>query len=245
MRENATRVAVIVHNSVIKDARVLKEVKTLWESGLAVDVYGVKTDREVMAKKIEGCRSFTLIDLTSRCTKLGYQFHIYKIILRSVNAVNKFRNDLKKIVKGSSGILFGLIGVLAGVFIGGSSDPGKFSLLVLMFLSLLLIAYAAWPLLFEKVGYVKRKAAFERVGGALFNAIKSEEYDYVHCHDLIALIPGLRYKKENPSVKLIWDAHELYDEVAYSSCMERVYIRELMRTASRKIDSFVTISDSF
>lgn len=59
-------VAVLVHNDVLKDARVLKEVETLGAAGHIVDVIGGSPKPGTYPATVPGARSLTIIDISSK-----------------------------------------------------------------------------------------------------------------------------------------------------------------------------------
>ncbi|MEM7084518.1 MAG: glycosyltransferase family 4 protein [Pseudomonadota bacterium] len=93
--------------------------------------------------------------------------------------------------------------------------------------------------------YWNRKLRFRAIANALYEKVQSSDYDVMHCHDMIALITGVRYKKHHPSTTLIWDAHELYEDVSYANPIEKEYISDVIAESAGYVDRFVTISESF
>lgn len=68
--------------------------------------------------------------------------------------------------------------------------------------------------------------------------------DAVHCHDLPMLPIGTKWCKANPNAILVFDSHELYEEVSQmSSLMRRVWQGVLRRNAPH-VDAFITVNDS-
>ncbi len=67
--------------------------------------------------------------------------------------------------------------------------------------------------------------------------------DIVHCHDIGALPVGVLVKEAIGS-RLVFDAHEIYDQLAQTSAAERALNRHVARLYGDKADAFVTINDS-
>lgn len=67
--------------------------------------------------------------------------------------------------------------------------------------------------------------------------------DILHCHDLMTLPAGQRARKLC-GAKLIWDAHEIYEEVAQSDEAARQRNKKVLLANQVGIDAFITINDS-
>jgi glycosyltransferase involved in cell wall biosynthesis len=89
-----------------------------------------------------------------------------------------------------------------------------------------------------------RRIKYGLMARTLSNRVVKGEYDIVHCHDLIALIAGGQIKKIKPATKLIWDAHEVYDELAGATEADKAYFSRIIREQQGLVDGFVTISES-
>ena len=68
-------VAVLVHNDVLKDARVLKEVETLGAAGHVVDVIGASPKPDDYPATVPGARSLTIVDISPK----SLQGRFYKV----------------------------------------------------------------------------------------------------------------------------------------------------------------------
>jgi glycosyltransferase involved in cell wall biosynthesis len=67
--------------------------------------------------------------------------------------------------------------------------------------------------------------------------------EVVHCHDIGALPVGILVK-EATGCRIVFDAHEIYDQLAQTSAAERALNRHIARLHGDKVDAFVTINDS-
>lgn len=67
--------------------------------------------------------------------------------------------------------------------------------------------------------------------------------DVIHCHDLGSLPIGAAIKRSTGAT-LVWDAHEIYEEVAQGDASYAAHCRELLRQYQRDVDHFITINDS-
>ena len=86
--------------------------------------------------------------------------------------------------------------------------------------------------------------SFRTQGDLLFEAVKAEfEPEIVHIHDHLALTAAARYKEEF-SCPIIWDAHEIYEDMA-SIAIERSAVNSrIIRENSGYADGFITLNRS-
>jgi glycosyltransferase involved in cell wall biosynthesis len=89
-----------------------------------------------------------------------------------------------------------------------------------------------------------RRIKYRLMARTLSNRVLQGQYDIVHCHDLVALMAGGQIKKTKPETKLIWDAHEVYDELASGTEADKRYFSSIIRENQGLVDGFVTISES-
>ena len=66
----------------------------------------------------------------------------------------------------------------------------------------------------------------------------------IHAHDIVALLAALRCKRNDPRLRVVWDAHELYTELEYKSPAMSRYIDRFLKRAAPSVDGFVTINRS-
>lgn len=67
----------------------------------------------------------------------------------------------------------------------------------------------------------------------IYRKIPKEKYDLIWCHEFISVIPGLRYKLQNPLTKIAWDEHEI------GICTT---IQKLQNLISKHIDYFISLN---
>ena len=87
-------------------------------------------------------------------------------------------------------------------------------------------------------------ATYRHIARKLASAVKAENYDVVHVHDTIALLAAEKLKNKNSSLKIIWDAHEIYPEISYKTGNGQRFMYKIIAKASSKIDHFITINES-
>ena len=75
-------------------------------------------------------------------------------------------------------------------------------------------------------------------------AIREEgPYDIIHTHELVALDTGARLKRQFGG-KLIWDTHEIYEDMAEPDPGLAAVARKVIREATPDIDAVITVNDS-
>ncbi len=77
----------------------------------------------------------------------------------------------------------------------------------------------------------------------IFSAIEEEAPDVVHAHDLSALPVAAKYARAR-NVKLVFDAHEIYDHLAQSEDDLSELNGKILRKYAGEVDLFITINDS-
>ena len=92
----------------------------------------------------------------------------------------------------------------------------------------------------DQIGRWKVVFAREKCVYAL---LKEEMPDIVHAHDISALPVAAQYAKQ-AKVKLVFDAHEIYDHLAQAEDDMAELNSNLLSKYSRDVDAFVTINDS-
>lgn len=68
-------------------------------------------------------------------------------------------------------------------------------------------------------------------------------YDIIHTHELVALETGARIKRRHGG-KLIWDTHEIYEDMAVPDPGLAAVARKVIREATPDIDAVITVNDS-
>lgn len=288
------RVAVLVHNDVVKDARVRKEVRTLVEAGYEVDVFGLTKSRATpRPANIEGCRSLELTDIGTQRLRLARNFlsivhriasplAIAFVVCLLVFADRDLLLYLVAAALPATMLLFNTIGgldskasspyenlfwlapaagaVVIGLLLRTLAEHGFIHWYA--FASLMALTAGIW---LSSLGIHDIRCFFERSFGSfaqqstaaarelryrqlaslLQSRVTMRTYDIVHCHDVIALIAGAAVKKRDPAIKLFWDAHEFYEELAQGNEFWGQFNRRTIQECSQFIDGFITISDSF
>ena len=77
----------------------------------------------------------------------------------------------------------------------------------------------------------------------IYKILKHEKPDVVHAHDLSALPVAVKYTKKR-GVKLVFDAHEIYDHLAQSEDDTAKLNSRLLKKYEGSVYRFITINDS-
>ncbi len=256
MKEVSKSVCMLVNNSVTRDARVIKEAKSLADHGYKVLVIGLKEDafcnvsEEILSDNLRILRVFDhskglkvirrairvifigiFLLLYVFCTYLFLRFvgsgidlsaQSVLIALYSLIVIGLAQNINKRVLK-------------RVVFLknkGKQKEKGKTFLLD----KLLLFCNEYYILLLRFVKY-------KLVGRMMLSEVVKFKPAVVHCHDIGTLSIGVAAKKKL-SCKLIYDAHEIYEEaVGVLDSVKNKY-KSLHQEASSYIDAFITINES-
>jgi len=89
--------------------------------------------------------------------------------------------------------------------------------------------------------WIRRLGRFRSCIEAELDRIRPQ---FVHCHDLPALPVVIRWCRRNPGVRLVFDSHELYEEVSGLTPLTRWCCRRILRRYADRVDGFVTVNDS-
>ncbi len=220
----AKRIAILVHNNVLVDARVRKEAGSLVRLGHRVEVFGFSRGDQSYPEIIEGGATLKILNEQDLSPYLGIALNLFKWIKGAL------RSPFGKAV-----FIAAIVAALALLFY--VSTP----------LAAIVLALAAAALLFKSAlrAWAIMNFAYTTLANALAAQVIGKGYDAVHCHDIIALMAGAKIKSAEPGIRLIWDAHEFYTDMSHVSTYQSQLIRALIQRASAKIDGLITISASF
>lgn len=283
------RIAVLVHNDVVRDIRVQKEASTLAAAGHDIHVFGLSSykDRTTYPAQIAGARLEILRSGRLRTRKTGTGIFTWglrvaefaalvAILLLCANLIAEARTDVA--AHATTLLLpFGIVAINSWFV-----DSWR-KLLALMWAGLCIVWSAAlfgseligleiflasgvlpWALFRYKISIrsftsrldpilarvsqrleARLKAVrYSELANILAERVEADQdaFDVVHCHDLIALIAGGYLKRRNPGLKLVWDAHEIYEAIGPIP-MQR-FSRTIIRKNSGFVNQFITINES-
>lgn len=105
-------------------------------------------------------------------------------------------------------------------------------------LSVLLAQYRRMPsVLLAIVGRYQLRKLYLKV-------LEDLNPSHVHCHDAPTLPIAVTYGRRHPETRLIYDSHELFEEIANLSSLQRRHWRSVQRRASASVDACITVNDS-
>jgi glycosyltransferase involved in cell wall biosynthesis len=245
-------ICAIVLNSVSRDARVLKEAASLQAAGHTVTIIGL-TDKQFNAQHEQLANGVTIkrVDIYRQqliartalrflaCTLIGalcFMVAFYE----SIRAMFTYSLFVLSLVIAS----FYLYQLLRQILVSGNEKsvdaPAPITSFRHRFYRIILpLRKIASALLKNFLRYLWRvlRTYF------IIRRLKEVKADIVHCHDVHSLPVGLSIKRKT-RCKLIYDAHEIYEEVPQAGAGYRLYCRLLHRRAQRHLDGFITINES-
>lgn len=251
------RIAVLVHNGVVRDARVLKEAMALRDAGHVVEIHGISEGDE---------RQELILPATD-------------IPIRLVPRMKRLADRHPSIIERLT-LVPGLVvaAALATLLILGLAklfDPlGWPANAFALFLVNLVLLGGGW----RKRHQIQRKFAraersaksllkdfrektketlgrwrfgrrlhpdvYETVAGALVDSVlERPKPDVVHIHDHVALMAARRLKRRL-GCPIVWDAHEIYEDLATSDPERGALNASIICDNQACVDGFVTINES-
>lgn len=259
------RVCAIVYNSITRDSRVLKQAASLAEAGHDVTIIGL-ADREYWESGERLDNGVTLIRIAvvpggPKNSFLSSLFGISRIqpycgvlgaLALSIFFIYVwFLDDMKLqleiilafLITACGGYVAIHMGRLlhlarlvlaAGIrFLYGQRTCSRTKNLALDWLA----RYAPSLINFESE---RRRRPRMRV---MIEAVCARRPDVVHCHDVHTLPVGAAVKKQL-SCQVVYDAHEIYEEVAQQNAVTARRYRKLHLQYLRVTDAFITINES-
>lgn len=265
------RVVSVVLNEVLKDARVLKEAKSLLNAGYDVEIFGISPiDRD--AQRLHDGVLITLISI-KQAAETALRRSARKIA-KPLFALAAFMFLGGLIVAIALEWLLGLKYAVAAYLIG-VAVIGLYVLRRRAAIRGQLIAFIKrlegilWPirhlepdakapapgsvwLLKHRVRspvahtqreWVERIEAYaETMAESIAKRCKS--IDILHCHDATTLRVGEILKKKWPHIRVVYDTHELFSAVVGSELFKARWLYQLEQRADGFVDAVITVNDS-
>ena len=259
------KIAVLVHNDVLRDARVRKQARTLVEAGHDVDVFGFSSVDNEYPSHVEGAR-LKIETARMQSPAMNFGLKVRKGLKGNLpGPVGRVFKTLRSIARGKLAakmtallLLFTMMNtlLLALVFLALAAPAVLFAisgvLKVLLVIVLICIAAVIVLKLAMKFflgqyieDWIKVNWGYGSIARSLARNVIGQGYDVVHCHDMIAMIAGEMIKKDEPGITMVWDAHELYTELSYKTPYMSKFTGMLIARISRHVDKMITISQSF
>ena len=251
------KVAMIVHNTVLNDARVTKEAVSLSNAGHNVKLFGYGIAG--LADRFVGDVEIVLtppIKVHAFATRLDAFLKSWGQISRYIFARGK--RGLFDIFLALY-IVFEVVSYTSGAILHSGSI--KISHLIPFFALCIAvdhfvlrrgISYNFFTLFRRaRINFYKNlqnrlagPARHKQVAMAIAGKVDIAKFDVVHAHDLIAAIAAMELKKIKPEIRVVWDAHELYPELRYKTQTMNRFARDVIERMSLVADRFITINDS-
>ncbi|TWO72106.1 glycosyltransferase family 4 protein [Caenimonas sedimenti] len=233
------RVCVLAFNSVLSDARILKEADSLAQAGHDVHVHGL-ADRKHQGTHLRpsGARVTLLVppkQPPSKSRKLIVPV-AGGLALGTAWYVDLFAHFplLPYVLLAASGAVIAL------------GFPKLKVHLVFPFLKGIIAGVLARSPKWFPVGWMQdimvRSTHSARIR-LLENAANASGADIVHCHDMYTLPAGAAAAAAM-GAQLVWDAHEIYEEIAQATPQQQLYYGRLLKRLHGRVDAFITINDS-
>jgi glycosyltransferase involved in cell wall biosynthesis len=229
--EKRMKVCVLAYNSVLSDARILKEADSLARAGHSVNIIGFSDQRHFESQTLSG----------------GVVVNLLPFLLRSASAapVKWWQRTRLKLA-----VVSLLAAIVMALLIGEFGYPNWPIYAFIIFGVLLgIINKFLYPLLdvVPKARLLTRRVrtyiARHLKQKALVQAAKELAVDIVHCHDLLTLPAGIAIACKKRAL-LVWDAHEIYEEVAQASAWQQQLSRRILQASQKSVNAFITINDS-
>jgi len=239
------RVAMLVHNAVVHDARVLKEARSLYRQGYVVEVHGFdpKTDEKI--KTVPG--TDVQIFLNSFTEPSADSIGQGSERIRNDGRFTKFAREIVQYayrVAGQSEYatrgLRWLHIAAKKVQVASRRTVNRAKTESMPFTRYL--KNIADRMLPSRM----RGRRFRKIAERLIESIGNRpKPDVIHLHDTIALVAARELRQTYPDATTVWDAHEIYEDLAQAPPYLSRLNASIIREASDCIDRFITISDSF
>lgn len=262
------RVAFVVLNDVIRDARVTREAKSLETAGYEVEIFGI-TQSEWNLQRAHDGLVVNLVSIQKAATAAVSRARKKTALILAAIAAGLFLLGLiAAVALEFAGLKFAVLAYLAGTAIVGLLVLRRRAVLrsqlVALFEQMQHLAPrsprvdpnapapgSSWPfraramaaLAHSQREWVERIEAY---GEALAASVirSGEPFDIVHCHDATTLRVGERLKKRFPKIRVVYDSHELYSAVIGQQFVKARWVYELERRASGILDAVITVNDS-
>jgi glycosyltransferase involved in cell wall biosynthesis len=233
------KICAVVLNSVSRDARVLKEAESLVAEGHEVSIVGIAD------KNFPAPREFT---------PAGVQ--IYRVKLASVRAAMTFLpKACVAVVAFFVLLLFAVFPPsVSQIYLGLATAVLAFGLFSVR-RSFTLMTHAG-SIDDVAIGLGPKPSLFRRIPARidemlwfwmrlwpLASVALRLSPDVIHCHDIHTLPLGVFVKKRT-KCRLVYDAHEIYEEIAQGDAADSRRCRRVHRFCQRFVDGFITINES-
>lgn len=238
------RVVSVVLNNATRDPRVLKQAATLAKAGHSVTIVGimdrtVRTADETLASGVRIVR----VDIAARQSSIRRSQGVFKATLELVATGLLFAALLLPVELGFHLVVGALVALLLCRVVGRLAQAGRRSHIGSWLWGVFRTRVRRLAIYAARVGLPVPSPEVARAR-ALFALVRSLDPEVVHCHDIHTLPVGALVKVELAGCSVIYDAHEIYEELAQGDHLTASRYRRMHRRYLRCVDRFVTINDS-
>lgn len=263
------RVISVVLNDVLKDARVIKEAKSLQAAGFDVEIFGISQNDYDLQRLHDGL----VINLISikKAAEAGVaraRRRTGRMIFFLAAAMALIGLAAAVALEVMAGVTILVVTYLIGLVTFGlivwRRRAGLRTKLLELFANMQHYARfprsidpsapapgSRWSLksrLFAPISHsqhewVDRIEAYaEKLAASI--AKRGSKIDIVHCHDATTLRVGEILKKKWPRIRVVYDTHELFSAVVGDAPVKARWLYELEQRAHGFVDAVVTVNDS-
>ena len=251
------RIAVLSDNGIERDARVLKEIAWLEERFAQVDSFSLRQRGEApIDEKLLGHTRF----------RAAYKTMSKGQAQAALAGVPSLRTghppEFTRRRAGFASIAFFVTSIGLGAWSGLGGVP-SWLFLASTVLTVVLASIACWiwakerqlkriteisPKTGEAIPILEPYSSHYKQSQALMNLVdgtirRDGPYDIIHTHELVALETGAKIKRRYGG-KLIWDTHEVYEDMAEPDPGLAAVAAKIIREATPDIDAVITVNDS-
>ncbi len=253
------RICILAMNSVVRDIRIIKEADTLADAGHDVTVIGLLDNNAPGPETLRASgaqilrrdhrRYIRTLQRVERVLICGAIFGIltalivYAAILSFSNPAYAWLFEWSLLSAFIAG--FGIFFLSGFWFLRRSifhfarrlvSDRAKSDSKEVVSIRPISVWTSLRSLVFGQVNRIAIQR--ELVAGAI-----AAKPDVIHCQDLGTLPAGVRAKRQT-GARLVFDAHEIYEEVAQGNERLKRRYKKMLRKHEGDVDDFITINDS-
>ncbi len=238
-------IVTVVLNSISHDTRVLKEADTLANGGYQVTIVGIKDNycdddltvfpSGVRAVRVECRDKFASIAKTSG---VAWRFLRRILVITVCGTLFVYLPDLIRQIREwltlsqqlfAIGVVVGLaMDIMASRSAGGRERGGRQG-----------VGIRA-----RIVEAFRRRLRLWVYHTTLTAKVQQLAPDAIHLHDVTTLPVGLRYRRHGGTAKLIFDSHELFEDLPNASWWHKRRTRSLQNRIAPLLSGMVTINES-
>lgn len=241
-------IVAVVLNSISHDARVLKEASALVERGYRAVIVGIQDAKCAEPETIfpDGVRAIRIGD------DLEEEINIPLALVKEIGS----RVLVVFLALVAVALFLGAF-LIAPEFIKGIVALDPIAVRILALLVGLVTLRGAWLVLKKKKPVtrvtkqfteLKRSLGRSRRLGSMRRAIAERVIalgpDTIHCHDVTGLLIGEQCLKLGFTKKMVYDSHELYEDLPNASAWHKYKTRSIQEKMAPRLSGFITINDS-